>query len=62
MTQYIKLDKLRPNNWFLDRTKLNRIREAWNQGNQRLLPAVLVTIIDGEFSLVDGHCRAYAAL
>ncbi len=61
MTQYIELERLRPNNWFLDRTKLNRIRDAWSQGNQRLLPAVLVTIIDGEYSLIDGHCRAFVA-
>jgi hypothetical protein len=62
MTQYVKLDKLRPNNWFLDKAKLDGIREVWQRGDQYLLPAVVVTLIDNEYSLVDGHCRAYVAL
>jgi hypothetical protein len=62
MTKYLELDKLRPNNWFLDKSKLNAIRQVWGRGDQQLLPAVIVTIIDGDYSLIDGHCRAFAAL
>ena len=62
MTKFVKLDQLRPNNWFLDKTKLNKIREIWQRGEQHLLPAVAVTLIDNEFCLIDGHCRAYVAL
>ena len=62
MVRYLKLDDLRPNNWFLDRAKLNAIREIWKRGEQYLLPAVLVTLIDSEYGLIDGHCRAYVAL
>ena len=59
MTKYVTLNKLRPNNWFLDRKKLENIRMAWRDGKQHLLPAIFVTTIDGELSLLDGHCRAY---
>jgi hypothetical protein len=62
MTKYIMLDTLRPNNWFLDRNKLDRIREIWRDGNQGSLPAVEVILIDNEFSLIDGHCRAFVAM
>jgi hypothetical protein len=52
---------LRPNNWYINEAKLLRVREAWDQGEpDRLLP-VLVTEIDGELSLIDGHSRAFAA-
>jgi len=62
MIKFVNLDELRPNNWFIDKAKLNRIREIWQRGDQHLLPAVAVTIIDNEFCLFDGHCRAYVAL
>jgi len=52
---------LRPNNWFISREKLDRVREAWENGTQENLPPVLVTYIDGQASLIDGHSRAYAA-
>ena len=61
MTKYVHLDKLRPNNWYLNVKKLENIRQAWRDGKQNLLPAVLVTTIDDELSLLDGHCRAFAA-
>jgi hypothetical protein len=52
---------LRPNNWYINEAKLNRVREAWQQGSQDKLPPVLVTEIDGSLSLIDGHARTYAA-
>jgi hypothetical protein len=61
MTKYVDLNKLRPNNWFLDKKKLENIRTALRDGKQHLLPAIFVTTIDGELSLLDGHCRAYVA-
>lgn len=61
MTKYVELDRLRPNNWFLDRKKLDRIREIWLRGEQKSLPNILVVTIETDLSLIDGHCRAYVA-
>lgn len=52
---------LRPNNWYLSASKLNRITRAWREGTEGKLPPVLVTEIDGTPSLIDGHCRAFVA-
>lgn len=57
----VRLLELRPNNWYISRAKLNRVRDAWLRGEQDQLPPVLVSTIDGELSLIDGHSRAYAA-
>lgn len=57
----LELLALRPNNWFISREKLDRVREAWDRGLQDNLPPVLVTCIEGQASLIDGHSRAYAA-
>jgi len=57
----VRLLALRPNNWYINREKLERVRAAWENGKQNELPPVLVTEIDGELSLIDGHSRAYAA-
>lgn len=59
--QSVCLKDLRPNNWFISRVKLDRVRRAWSEGSQNGLPPILVTRIDGELSLIDGHSRAYAA-
>ena len=52
---------LRPNNWYINKTKLEQVRKAWRQGDQDLLPPVLVARIDGDLSLIDGHSRALVA-
>ena len=57
----VRIDALRPNNLYISRAKLDRVRSAWHHGKQSLLPPVLVTLIDGELSLIDGHSRTYAA-
>jgi hypothetical protein len=62
MTKFVNINGLRPNNWFLDKSKLEHIREVWNKGEQGELPAIVVTSIDNELSLIDGHCRAYVAM
>ena len=59
--QWVCLMELRPNNWYINRAKLDRAREVWQDGDQETLPPVLVTKVDGELSLIDGHSRAYAA-
>ena len=53
--------ELRPNNWFINRAKLDRVREAYRHGDMGILPPILVTYIDGEPSLIDGLARTYAA-
>ena len=57
----VEILSVRPNNWYINREKLERVRSAWNNGKQDQLPPVLVTEIDDEPSLIDGHSRAYAA-
>lgn len=57
----VKLRNLRPNNWYINGAKLEKVRQVWQRGQQDSLSPVLVTRIDGELSLIDGHSRAYAA-
>ncbi|MFO7918557.1 MAG: ParB N-terminal domain-containing protein [Anaerolineae bacterium] len=59
--QPVHVMALRPNNWFINVARLERVREAWRRGLQDTLPPVLVTEIDGGLSLIDGHARTYAA-
>lgn len=59
--EMLRLLGLRPNNWYINREKLERVRAAWENGKQDELPPVLVTDIDGELGLIDGHSRAFAA-
>ena len=59
--QQVRILDLRPNNWYINQTKLDRVREAWQSGEQDVIPPVLITMIDGSLSLIDGHARTYAA-
>jgi histidine triad (HIT) family protein len=59
--QYVKLMSLRPNNWYLHADKLMQARAAWAQGKGEQLPPALVSRIDGQLSLIDGHARTFAA-
>ncbi|MCD4848965.1 MAG: hypothetical protein K8R76_12330 [Candidatus Aegiribacteria sp.] len=61
-SRMVPLAELRPNNWYVNRAKLDRILDAWVNNEQKNLPPVLITRIDGELSLIDGHARAVAAL
>ena len=61
MQVLVNLKDLRPNNWFINQAKLEKVREAWLQGKQDILPSVLISKIDGSLALIDGHSRAYAA-
>ncbi|MCK5131409.1 MAG: ParB N-terminal domain-containing protein [Candidatus Sabulitectum sp.] len=58
----VPLAELRPNNWYVNRAKLDSILDAWVNNEQKNLPPVLITRIDGELSIIDGHSRALAAL
>lgn len=57
----VDLKDLRPNNWYINRSKLDRVRDAWSEGDQDRLPPVLISEIDGTLAIIDGHSRAYAA-
>jgi diadenosine tetraphosphate (Ap4A) HIT family hydrolase len=57
----LELADLRPNNWYIHADKLARARAAWEAGEEQNLPPVLVSVIDGQLSLIDGHARSYAA-
>jgi len=57
----VNLKELKPNNWFINSAKLERVREAWLNGMQDMLPPILVSEIDGTLALIDGHSRAYAS-
>lgn len=57
----VNLRELRPNNWYINREKLHRVRQAWAKGFENRLPPVLVSEIDGSLALIDGHSRAFAA-
>jgi len=61
MTKFVEINRLRPNNWYLDRKKLERIRGIWSRGEQNSLPNILVVTIEDDLSLIDGHCRAFVA-
>ena len=60
--QRIRLMDLRPNNWYINRAKLDSVREVWQRGEQHNLPPVDVAHINGDLSLIDGHSRVFAAL
>jgi hypothetical protein len=62
MIRSVEISKLRPTFWYLERSKLEVILEVWRRGDESLLPPILVTYIDNELTLIDGHCRAYVAL
>jgi hypothetical protein len=57
----VEVASLRPNNWYVHAGKLARAREAWREGRPETLPPVLVSEIDGEPCLIDGHARTLAA-
>lgn len=59
--RHVEIMGLRPNNWYVNQAKLDKVREAWQSGEQDVIPPVLVTAIDGSLSLIDGHARTYAA-
>lgn len=61
LRQWVDLLALRPNNWYLNQAKLDQVRQAWRDGQQDQLPPVLITTIDEQLSLIDGHSRAFAA-
>lgn len=57
----LPIKKLRPNNFYINKDKLEKIRKIYNEDKNPVFPPVLVGIIDGEYALIDGHSRAMAA-
>ena len=61
MGKLILLENLCPNQWFLNKLKVEKIRNLWDRGLQTSLPSVLASPIDGELALIDGNTRAFVA-
>ncbi len=57
----VAIECLRPNNWFLNLEKLEKIREVWSLGQQSILPPPSVSEIDGQLAIIDGNTRVYVA-
>lgn len=61
MLKEVYIKELIPNNFYINESKLNKVREAYSMNNQDSLPPILVGIIDKEYALIDGHSRTMAA-
>jgi hypothetical protein len=61
MEIYVNIRFLRPNNWYLNAEKVQYVREAWYRGEEHTLPLPLVSTINGELALIDGHSRVFIA-
>ena len=57
----ISIEKLIPNNFYLNEDKVKSVRQAYANNNQEILPPVTVGVIGEEYSLIDGHSRAFVA-
>lgn len=57
----ISIEKLIPNNFYLNEDKVKSVRQAYANNNQDKLPPVTVGVIGEEYSLIDGHSRAFVA-
>ena len=55
--QRIRLIDLQPNNWDINRAKLDSVREVWQCGDQNTLPPVDVANIDGGSAAVTNGWR-----
>lgn len=51
----LPIKELRPNNFYINKDKLEKIRKIYNEDKKPVFPPVLVGIIDGEYALIDGH-------
>jgi len=60
--EFIEIDKLIPNNLYLNGDKIEKLSNVLASEFDNIIPPVLVTIIAGEYSLIDGHSRAYRAM
>lgn len=57
----VSIKELIPNNFYLNEDKVESIRQIYNNNNEKVLPPIIVGIINGEYSLIDGHSRALVA-
>lgn len=61
MIKRVTIESLRPNNWFLNLEKLEKIRAVWRANQQNLLPPPTVSEIDGQLAIIDGNTRIFVA-
>ena len=59
--QWLDLAELVPNNLFLNGDKVERLRAVSVEDFEERIPPVIVSRIDGQYALIDGHSRAYCA-
>lgn len=57
----VLIENLIPNNFYLNEDKIRSVRQAYESNNQKVLPPVTVAVIGEEYSLIDGHSRAFVA-
>ncbi len=57
----ISIEKLIPNNFYLNGDKVKSVSQAYANNNQEILPPVTVGVIGEEYSLIDGHSRVFVA-
>lgn len=50
-----------PNNFYINKEKLEKIRIIYSEDKNPVFPPVLVGIINEEYVLIDGHSRTMAA-
>lgn len=60
--EMIQIENLVPNNLFLNGDKIDGLLNLSDEEFVDNIPPVLVTIIDGDYSLIDGHSRVYCAI
>lgn len=53
--------ELIPNNFYINKEKLEKIRNIYSDDKNPVFPPVLVGVINEEYVLIDGHSRAMAA-
>ena len=61
MKKVISLKDLQPNNLLLNKTKVEVIRKTWDKGQQNHLLPILISEIDNQLVLIDGHTRTFVA-
>lgn len=57
----IEILKLKPNNWFLNSDKISKMRKIYKKKKNSVLPPILISKIHDEYSIIDGHSRAFVA-
>lgn len=51
----LPIKELIPNNFYINKDKLEKIRKIYSEDENPVFPPVLVGIINGEYCLIDGY-------